>query len=266
MTQAKTLSLEDIRAKLDAIDTQILKLVDDRAKLSSDVADAKRAMGDGDKFALRPGRESQILRRLLGLDRQAASASLVVRIWREIIGANLYNQTPFHIAAWGGARSSARVTELARQRFGAAPALILVDEPEQAISTAKGSGGVAVLALESGSWWWGKLLLDPTMAVIGILPEVTAWGQPAALAVAQVTLEPSGPGDETLWVTDSAKSAFDIEIQMSQDGVGGRLLAEAGGLKLFALSGFYQRDDERLARAPGRMTGVIGVAPGPFDL
>jgi chorismate mutase len=266
MTQAKTLSLEDVRAKLDAIDTEILKLIDDRAKLSSDVAAAKKAMGDGDKFALRPGRESQILRRLLGLDRQAASASLIVRIWREIIGANLYSQTPFHIAAWGGARSAARVTELARQRFGAAPALILVDEPEQAISTAKGSGGVAVLTLESGSWWWGKLLLDPTMVVVGILPEVTAWGQPAALAVAQVTLEPSGPGDETLWVTDSALSAFDIEIRMSQDGVGGRLLAEAGGLKLFALSGFYQRDDERLARAPGRMTGVIGVAPGPFDL
>jgi chorismate mutase len=265
MTEA-VLSLEEIRTRLDAIDTQILDLVDQRAQLASHVAAAKRARGEGDKFALRPGRESQILRRLLGLERKAASTGLIVRIWREIIGDNLYNQTPFHIAAWGGQRSAARVTELARQRFGAAPALIMVEEPEQAINTAKNTGGVAVLALEHGSWWWGKLLLDPSMAVIGILPDVTAWGQPAALAVAQVEVEPSGPGDETLWVTDAPISAFDIEIQLSQDGVGGRLLAEAQGLKLFALAGFYQRDDERLARAPGRISGVIGVAPAPFDL
>ena len=56
-------SLEDIRAKLDAIDTQILALVDERAQLAGSVAAAKRARGEGDSFALRPGRESQILRR-----------------------------------------------------------------------------------------------------------------------------------------------------------------------------------------------------------
>lgn len=265
MTEA-VLSLEEIRAKLDAIDTQILALVDERAQLSSSVAAAKRARGEGDTFALRPARESQILRRLLSLDRKAASTGLIVRLWREMIGDNLYNQTPFHIAAWGGARSAARVTELARQRFGAAPSLIMVEEADQAISMAKNSGGVAVLSLEPGSWWWGKLLLDPSMAVIGILPDVTAWGPSAALVVAQVTVEPSGPGDETLWVTDAVLSAFDLEIQLSQDGVVGRLLAEAQGLRLFALAGFYQRDDERLSRAPGRLKGIIGVAPAPFDL
>ena len=46
----------------------------------------------------------------------------------------------------------------------------------------------------------------------------------------------------------------------------GDLIAEAGGLKLFALMGFYQPDDARLARAPGRLTGVIGAAPAPLDV
>ena len=145
MTQAKTPSLEEIRVKLDAIDDQILKLVDERSALAQDVAAAKRARGEGDKFALRPARESQIIRRMLA-QRKTASAGLVVRIWREIIGDNLYHQTPVHIAAWGGRHSAARVTELARQRFGAAPALVMMDEPDQAISTAKHTGGVAVLA------------------------------------------------------------------------------------------------------------------------
>jgi chorismate mutase len=263
--QAKPTTLEDIRARIDATDTELLRLLDQRAQISAEVAAAKAAMGQGNKFALRPARESQVMRRLLSLPRQAASKGLVSRVWREIIGESLYSQTPFHIAAWGG-KIPARVTEVARQRFGQAPALIMVDDPDQAISTAKATNGVAVLAMDRNSYWWAKLLLDPTMTVFAVLPDLTAWGTPSALAVAEVALEPSGEGDETLWVTDSAKPSYEIEIAFSQDGVAARLLSEAGGMKLFALSGFYMRNDERLARAPGRLTGVIGVAPAPFDL
>ena len=43
-------------------------------------------------------------------------------------------------------------------------------------------------------------------------------------------------------------------------------MAEAGGLKLFLLSGFYQAGDTRLARAPGKLSGVIGAAPQPLDV
>ena len=49
-------------------------------------------------------------------------------------------------------------------------------------------------------------------------------------------------------------------------GVAGDLIAEVGGLKLFALIGFYQAGDERLARAPGRLSGVIGAASAPLDV
>ena len=35
---------------------------------------------------------------------------------------------------------------------------------------------------------------------------------------------------------------------------------------LFSLSGFFQSDDARLARAPGQLTGVIGAAPEQFDV
>ena len=37
-------------------------------------------------------------------------------------------------------------------------------------------------------------------------------------------------------------------------------------MKLFSLMGFYQVGDERLARAPGSLTGVIGAAPTQFDV
>ncbi|HEX7948692.1 MAG TPA: chorismate mutase, partial [Phenylobacterium sp.] len=69
----------------------------------------------------------------------------------------------------------------------------------------------------------------------------------------------------TFWVTDAIESVAAVEAALSRDGVAADLVAEAGGLKLFALAGFYQREDERLARAPGRLSGVIGAAPAPLD-
>jgi hypothetical protein len=32
------------------------------------------------------------------------------------------------------------------------------------------------------------------------------------------------------------------------------------------LMGYYMPQDERLARAPGRLSGVIGAAPAPLDV
>ena len=78
-------------------------------------------------------------------------------------------------------------------------------------------------------------------------------------------VEPSG-GDETFWVTDAGGHADTVIEALSRQEVAARLVCEAGGLRLFALAGFYQRDDARLARAPGRLSGVIGAAPGPFDV
>jgi hypothetical protein len=87
----------------------------------------------------------------------------------------------------------------------------------------------------------------------------------AALAVAAVDIEPTGH-DHTFWVTDTQVAAPDVIDALGRDGVAADLVSEAGGLKLFMLAGFYMRDDERLARAPGSLSGVIGAAPAPLDV
>ena len=257
-------SLDAVRARLDEIDANLLALVDERAGLAKHVAAAKQAAGDGDKFALRPGRETALLRRLLAKERTAARPSLVVRIWRELIGDSLSRQGPFHINVWGG-KDPARTVELARHRFGAAPPLRALAKPEEALAAAKTLGGVGVLALASDTPWWGRLLADPKLQVFAALPCLAAWGPMTALAVAEVEVEPTGD-DRTFWVTDAPGSAAAIEETLGRDGVAGDLIAEVGGLKLFALIGFYQAGDERLARAPGRLSGVIGAAPAPLDV
>ncbi|WP_309643524.1 chorismate mutase [Phenylobacterium sp.] len=257
-------SLDVVRARIDAIDAALLTLVDERAALAVQVAAAKAAAGDGDKFGLRPGRETQLLRKLLATPRDAARPSLVVRIWRELIGDSLSRQGPFHLSVWGG-RDGSRIVEAARLRFGAAPLLKVVAKAEDALAAARSQGGVAILALAGDTPWWGRLLAEPNLKVFAALPCLTAWGPQSSLAVAQVDVEPTGD-DRTFWVTDAPGGSAAIEDALGRDGVAGDLIAEVGGLKLFALMGFYQADDARLARAPGRLSGVIGAAPAPFDV
>lgn len=268
MAEAKTkpapLSLDEVRARIDVIDGEMLRLVDERAGLARAVAAAKAAAGDGGKFGLRPAREAQLLRRLLAQPRDGAPAGLVVRVWREMIGASLALQGPFHLTVWGG-RDPGRTVELARARFGAAPPLRQAAKAEDALAAARSLGGVAVAALGPDSAWWGRLLATPDLRVFAALPCLSAWGETCALAVGDVAVEPSGD-DVTFWVTDAGQPAAAIEAALSRDGVAGAPLAEAGGLKLFGLAGFYMDGDERLTRAPGSLTGVIGAAPAPFDV
>lgn len=267
MSEAKTgaaPSLDEVRQRIDALDTELLRLVDERASLARIVAAAKQAAGDGGKFALRPGRETAILRRLVSAERSSASPGLVVRIWRELIGDSLSVQGPFHLNVWGG-KDPGRTVELARHRFGAAPPLRQFAKAEEAIAAARTPGGVAVCTLGGESAWWGRLLAEPQLKVFAALPCLAAWGPMSALAVAAVDVEPTGE-DRTFWVTDATEPVAAIEDALGRDGVAGDLVAEAAGLKLFMLAGFYQREDVRLARAPGRLSGIIGAAPAPLDV
>lgn len=257
-------SLDEVRARIDVIDAELLKLIDERASLAHPVAAAKAAAGEGGKLGLRPAREAQLLRRLLARPRSGATPALVVRVWREMIGESLRLQGPFHLAVWGG-RDPGRAVELARLRFGAAPPLRQVAKPEDAIAAARTPGGVAIAALSPDSAWWGRLLAEPKLKVFAALPCLAAWGPLSALAVAEVEVEPTGD-DRTFWVTDAPQSAAGIMDALSRDGVAATLLVETGGLKLFVLAGYYMADDERLARAPGKLSGVIGAAPAPLDV
>lgn len=269
-TQEKPPTLEEVRARIDAIDADLLRLVVERASLAKAVAAAKAAAGDGGKFGLRPGRETALLKKLLAGPRttremgDGVRPGLIVRIWRELIGDSLATQGPFSLAVWGG-RDPGRAVEVARLRFGVAPSLKQVAKPEEAIAEAKKLGGVGVCALTPDNAWWGRLLAEPKLKVFAALPCLAAWGPLSALAVAEVEVEPTG-NDNTFWVTDAPGAGKAIEDKLSHDGVAATLLVEAGGLKLFLLSGYYQPDDPRLARAPGKLHGVIGAAPQPLDV
>ena len=196
--------------------------------------------------------------------RGALPAGAVLRLAREIEGVRLDAAGALRVVVWGGP-APGRAIAAARERFGSAPRLTLMEKAEQAIAAARPPPAsppqvAAVLALDGA--WWSRLLVENAVRVFAALPE-SGRGPPAALAVAAALTGPTGD-DRTLWATDAPASAAAIEALLGELGFAADLWAQAGGLKLFALAGYVQLGDERLARAPGRLQGVIGAAPVGF--
>ena len=238
---------KDPSARLEAIDAALLALIDERAALAS---------------ALDPSQAILTLRRVAALPRTTARLGLVVRLWREILAEDRARHAPSHLSIWSG-KDGPHTLELARQTFGAAPPARLVAKAEEALAAAKTPGGVAILALSGDHPWWLRLLAEPSLQVFAALPDLASSGPMAALAVATLRPEPTG-ADQTFWVTDAPGPVAAIAESLARDGVAAHLVCESGGLRLFSLAGFYQRDDVRLIRAPGQLSGVIGASPEPF--
>ncbi len=210
--------------------------------------------------ALDPVHRARELQRLLAA-RGGLPARTVAAVWRELEGARLARAGSLRLAVWPGTRDAEAVAAHARRRFGAAPPLAFTRTPEQALDAAGTPGVAAVLPLEGA--WWGRLLARPRLRVFAAAWPEGGHGSPLALAAGAVPTD-AGGDDRTFWVTDAAGPPARVEDALAEAGLVADLAAEAGGLMLFALAGYVQAHDPRLARAPGRLTGVVGAAPGPI--
>ncbi len=267
-TPPSPLSLSELRLRIDAIDAELLRLVDERSALARDIAAAKaREGGDVSGCLLRPDREAMLLRKLTGKPRAAASDAAVVAIWRELISESLRiqgeGQGGLHLDFWAGDASS-QLVKWSRERFGAAPAEAGLAEPVQVIAAARDPRHIGILSLDPRAGaWWARLLAEPQVRIICALPERTP-ERPKGFAIAALKPEPTGD-DVSYWVTDSRLSEAALTELLGQRGLAAEWLCSTGGMKLFGLSGFVQEDDSRLdpkaEKALGSLSGVIGTSP-----
>ena len=178
---AVTLAL--LRAEIDRHDDAIHDLLMARA----DIVARVRSLGSKGKVALRPGREADILRRLLARHHGALPRRAVVRVWRELLAATTAMQGPYAIATCEAAPDDG-LARCAREHFGALTPLRVHRSPAQAIAeVAAGTATVAVLpapAEEEAAPWWTLLLHrnEPRLHVVARLP---FWG-PRGEGVARV--------------------------------------------------------------------------------
>jgi len=92
--------LSELRAKIDAIDEQILQLINQRASCAVEVAKTKIAQGEQGTF-YRPDRESLVLRRMMGLNQGPLSDDTVAGFFRELMSACLAMEKPLDVAFLG---------------------------------------------------------------------------------------------------------------------------------------------------------------------
>ncbi|NOQ15042.1 MAG: prephenate dehydratase [Methyloprofundus sp.] len=92
--------LAELRNQIDAIDQQILQLINQRASLAEEVARTKIASGEDNCF-YRPDREALVLRRIKGLNPGPLSDDTAARFFRELMSACLALEKPLQVAFLG---------------------------------------------------------------------------------------------------------------------------------------------------------------------
>lgn len=109
------MSLKDLREQIDAIDSQIVMLLNERSKLSIEVGRRKASEANARYFA--PERERDIIKRLMELRGDGAMPrDGLIAVFREIISSSIALQKPMSVAYWGPAGTFTQMAAL--KRFG----------------------------------------------------------------------------------------------------------------------------------------------------
>lgn len=140
--------LDELRRRIDALDDQILSLLEERARLALEVGKAKAARGEAPFYD--PAREHQVFDRLSAATNGPLSTAAVRAIFREIISACLSLQKPVEIAVLGPAGTFTSVA--ARKLFGDAAHFQERSTIEEVFdAVARGSASRAVSPLENST-------------------------------------------------------------------------------------------------------------------
>ncbi|MFP4279306.1 MAG: prephenate dehydratase, partial [Halochromatium sp.] len=92
--------LQQVRAHINRIDAELLRLISERAACAQDVAKIKDAHGEAVKY-YRPEREAEILRRIKAQNPGPLDGEEIARLFREIMSACLALEKPLKVGYLG---------------------------------------------------------------------------------------------------------------------------------------------------------------------
>ena len=142
-----TKTLPELRTQIDAVDLQILELLNRRAALANEVGDIKRAEGSA---VFRPEREAQVVRALQERNPGPMGADGVATVWREIMSACRALEAPQRVAYLGPAGTFSE--QAALQFFGSSIAHVPCSSIDEVFrATAAGSAEFGVVPVENST-------------------------------------------------------------------------------------------------------------------
>ena len=147
MTDKATDGLAVLREQIDALDRQLLDLLNQRAHLAEQVGDIKRA--EGSPF-FRPDRVAQVLEKIQQLNPGPLKNTHVAAIWREIMSACLALEAPQRVAVLGPIGTFCE--QAAVEYFGSAAELIYCNNFDEVFhATAAGTAQYGVVGVENST-------------------------------------------------------------------------------------------------------------------
>lgn len=179
MTNTPEETLEAHRARIDALDTQLIALLRERIGIVQQVAALKAANWPG-TCHIRSGREGRMHARIAKAFADSAfPAAAALAIWRQIIGASTHVESALVIAA-----TSAEQAAQAREYFG-----VTAKVKQFADLAAAMANKECTILLATPSDLPVVRAIKPKMKIFAALPLQQA--EPSALALAELMPEPS---------------------------------------------------------------------------
>jgi chorismate mutase/prephenate dehydratase len=243
--------LGEIRQRIDTIDEQIQRLIEDRARLAGAVGASKQASATAEFY--RPEREAEVLRKVLARNHGPLKDEEMLRLFREIMSACLAQQEPLKVAFLGpeGTYTHAAVT----RHFGHSVRALPLPEVENVFHEVEsGSADFGVVPIENSAEGTVRHTLDMFLSsplkicgevelairhhLLGRMPSlggvrrICAHAQ--ALAQCRTTLDEILPGIERIAVSSNAEGARRARDEVGTAAIASQAAAEIYGLETLA--------------------------------
>lgn len=264
-------NLTELRARIDAIDTEMLALIRARAEIAHQVSQVK-----GKPPYWRPAREAQILRSLQARHGGVFPLLGVLELWARLMTLTTTMEGGLKVAL-PTARRLSHLDPETRAYFGAAVPLVLVEDERAALdAAARDETVVAVLpwpAPEDNGWWADLAGPDgPTPRFVFQLPayaddpEIRDRSRPRRGLVVAARVVPEAIGDDESWLIVDAACSTDrcLDALAARGFAEPVLFAQAARgdgalLRLIGVDGFVARNDPRVAPGEDPLARIIPV-------
>jgi chorismate mutase len=262
-------TLADLRRRIDELDDALHDVLIERAAVVEGVRQVKQHDATP---PLRPGREAQILRRLLARHRGAFPKAILVRLWRELLAGSLAIQADLHIAVYTPEKG-AGLWDLARDHYGSQTGMSgfrSTGEVLRALADGRSTLGVLPVPGQSDvEPWWRFLAAGeaPVMRIIARLP----FGAPGnarsdnndAFVIGAIEPEESG-ADRSVYVIETGGGVSRARLLAALGGVGLPVSVIAvtdpegdAATLLVEFDGWLAADDARLKDALAGLGGRL---------
>ncbi len=242
-----TTDISKYRAEIDAIDDEIIALLNKRSAIVKNVGIAKRqSQGEGICF-IRAGREADMVRRIYDSFRKSIfPAYAAAQIWRTIISASLTLESRLKISVCESAPDS-EIYWLTREYFGNVLPVSRKSGCQNVINDIISHTSEVGVVSTHDKWW---VNLPEDIKVFGCIPFImqNEKEEVKALALARISAEETGDDISLLKLTpDKEITRESIEVLFGKHGISARAIDRHNNAFLVEIRGFIRKDSIAIA-------------------